>query len=108
MKTEMTNDEFTEFIAKVIFKMDNYNFDILYDVAKFMAEFKKYRGVTGHKVQMSYYLCVRSTGCDTVNLDDTSGLYEIYKGRSDQIYILNFCWNRDYFNVPFCIVEKIK
>ena len=38
MKTKLTTDQFAEFMAKIIFKIDFYQYDVLHDISKIMKE----------------------------------------------------------------------
>jgi len=105
MKKEMNQDQFAEFIAKIIFKIDFYQFDILYDVSRIMSELNKHRGNSDKAIYTNYHLMIRSTGCDLVHPNDEN--YSIFKDRSTVIYSLQFCWNCSYFNVPFCYMEIV-
>ena len=106
MKTEMTTDEFAQFIAKMIIRIDHYEYDVLYDVSRIMAEHQKYRGDHEAPIYTTYHFMHRCTGSDMVDPSDEN--YKLFAERNDKIYSLQFCWNRDYFNVPFCIMETIK
>ena len=108
MKTrEMSQDEFAKFIAKVILDIDNYSFDVLYDIKKIIIEFNDNRGKHETPIFDNYHFMVRNTGSDMIHADD--GNYSIYDDRSSVIYSLTFCWNGGYFsNIPFCKVEQIR
>ena len=106
MKTRMDYDEFAEFMAKIIFKIDNYNFDVLYDIKTIMTEFAENRSKTDKAIFSTYHLLIRNSGCDLIKPDDEN--YNLYENRNSKVYCLQFCWNRDYFNIPFCIMNEIK
>lgn len=106
MKATLTQDEFAKFIAEQILTIEMYQFDILYDVRRIVDELQENRGNSEKPVLKTFHLMIRSTGCDLVEPNDEN--YNLFEQRSDKIFCLNFCWNRDYFNLPFCEVTKFK
>ena len=102
----MTKDEFARFMAIRILTIETYNFDVLYDIQTVIDDLKLIQGKTGQPMFTTYHLMTRDTGGDMVKPDDQN--YALYKERNYKIWELEFCFNRDYFNLPFCIVSQIK
>ena len=106
MKKSMTQDETAQFVADIMLnKIVTYNFDMMYDISKIVAKLNENRGNSAQPTRETMHLMTRDTGCDLIALDDEN--YSIYKQRNDTVYEMTFCWNRDYFNLPFCIVEQL-
>ena len=106
MTQKLSTDQFAEFVAKQILTIENYKFDIFYDIRRIMSIFESKRSVSDQAQRDNFHLMVRDNGCDLVDPDDEN--YKTYKQRSDKIYSLTFCWNCDYMhNETFCEVEKL-
>ena len=103
---ELTQDQFAQFIADSILQIDNYCFDVLYDVSSIMKELAEKRGVLDKPQLSVYHFMLRSTGCDLVKADDIN--YKLFKDRSTTVYELVFCWNYSYMHrEPFCKVRRL-
>ena len=61
---KMTKDEFAEFMAKQILRIDFYQFDVLYDIKKIIDQLSANRGITNKPVRTELHLMIRSTGCE--------------------------------------------
>lgn len=102
----LTRDQFAKFIASIILDIDNYSFDVLYDIKQVMDLQERNRSESEVKRESILHLMIRNTGCDLVKPNDTN--YREYKLRSTKIYALKFCWNCDYFSKEsFCDVIEL-
>lgn len=103
---KLTKDEFARFISGVTLnEIENYNFDVMYDIHKIVYYLKVYQGMTEELKTDTFHFMIRKTGCDLVQTNHE--YYDTFKQRSEIIYSLEFNWNHDYFDVPFCTVTKI-
>lgn len=105
MKQQLSKDQFALWIMQKMGIMNQYQFDMLYDIRKIMTELQAYRGEINSVIKTEYHLMLRDTGCDLVQPSDEN--YSTYRQRSDTVYKLIFCWNEDYFAHPFCEVERL-
>lgn len=104
---KLTQDQFARFMAEIILSIENYNFDVLYDVRRIMDLFMAHRDRHESPERDSFHLMIRSTGCDMVKESDAN--YELYDKRSAKIYSLSFCWNYSYMsNEVFCKVIQLR
>lgn len=106
-KIEMSPDQFSKFIAEQILKVENYSFDVFYDIAKIMKIFIENRSTLDKEIIETFHLMIRNTGFDLVKTDNSE--YKTFFQKNSEIYHLSFCWNYSYMHKkPFCEVEKIK
>lgn len=109
MKTlKYSKDQTAKFIARQLLKIEKYNFDVFYDIAKIMNEFQEKRNISSEKQFTTYHLLIRKTGCDLVLPSDDC--YKTYVERTDSIYEMKFLWNEDYFRTgdKFCEIKRIQ
>ena len=105
--TKLDRDQFAKFIAHRLLSIDNYNFDVLYDIKKIVELSNERRSLTPLPAKTTFHLMIRSTGSDMIKPDDEN--YSIYDDRTSEVYSLEFCWNCDYqSNTPFCIVSQLR
>ena len=105
---ELTNDGLAKFFANELLKIENYNFDTFYDIAKIVLDLKQNRNSSNSrkKVITNYYFCLRKLGSDLIYINDDNK--DTYFERSNHIYEIEICFNSDYFSVPFAKLTKIK
>lgn len=104
----LTQDQFAVFISDLIKDIKVYNFDVFYDIAKIVNEYKSKCGYNDNIPNKdSYFIFYRETGFDMININ--SDLYEIMYANNSFCYRLDFCFNCDYFrNESFVKIYKIK
>ena len=107
---KLNRDELAKELFKIGSELENYNFDMFYDIQTIMNLNREKRGVTEEAQKDVMHLFIRKLGTHSlieVECLDQSNELEAMKNQADEHYKITFCWNVDYlYKESFAIVTK--
>lgn len=108
---KLNRDELAKELFKIGSKIENYNFDLLYDIQTIMNLNRKKRGNSIESEKDTMHLFIRKFGTHSLiesNEVNQSEELKAMKDQSEEHYKLVFCWNVDYlYSETFVVISKI-
>ena len=108
---KLNRDELAKELFKIGSELENYNFDMFYDIQTIMNLNREKRGVTEEAQKDVMHLFIRKFGTHSLiesNEVNQSEELKAMKGQSEEHYKLVFCWNVDYlYSETFVVISKI-
>lgn len=117
MKTiKLTNDQFAQWLFNKGLEIENYNFDLMYDITKIITEIKNTNLrdlntgdlITDKPVFRAFWLQLRKSGSYLFDYSDKRNIEPVKLNFSGKEYKINICVNCSYiYNQAFAEITEL-
>lgn len=84
-------------LEQVTKNVQDYQFDIFYDIELIVNELKQNRSESNQKIEKTFFLFLRSTGSNLISNQESIDFFLFMKQNNEKCFKITFCFNADYF-----------